>query len=871
MSQFIIKGIDYTDDSLQHGLGKGSGRGRPVGSKNGQVMPGAAYMKDYKIVGQKAVGDAAVPGATNTRRQTQRTTNQRQVRSSVRNRFSTPSRTGGSRQTTTAVRQTPRASVVTNRYTTPTKTSSEQTTATVQQPQASAITNRFTVPNKADSNGRVSTPAENVSKGKRAVEALMEKGNGQSQTQQTASNDNGRDGAYQTNQPKRSRDMSTAELRALDPVGDWPWSERRVKAAGGLEAREGRQIVYDNPTLSDDYKKQIAKRYGDSNGRSYPKYLEEGDNNSAQTTNNEPAASSEQNNREATNSVLNRDASTMDRSQTAPSQNSAQNNGNAINNALQRDARLMPRSQTAPSQAPATSAQDNGNVTNNNAPAAQVQTTQSTQTVTQETPEQKSFWDNVGSWFTQAGKDIGDTAVGAWNAVSGAAGDAAKWVGDQLGPAGEWAQTAYDDVSNWVGDRGRDFGNWWNGQDIEVNDNGHWRQGHQTGAREQIGNLLGSVGQWIGDRAADVGNATGTVGQWIGDRTADAGNAVGAAGQWIGDRAADAGNALGNWWNGRDVYTQVADPNNPGVTRDVQGHQTGAREQIGNWLGNAGQTVAKAAEDTGRAASNLADDVLGRYQVVDTDENGNLVYGNQRQGGLLNQAARDANQLLGNTARDIDTFVNGPRPGSKESAPYYDLISQQWIDPTTQTLGDRIGQLVNNNVVVPATNAANAAGQLLNENIVAPATTAANGAWEFVRNAADNAGQTVTNAANNAGQALNNWWNGTDQSFLGIPTGHTPGARENIGNWVNNSGRTVSDAWNNAGQAVSNAANGVRNWAGETAQNIHDTADVAGLAGRALAAGVPTDLVGRWMQNYSNGQISPNDFEDLLDRWVNNN
>lgn len=56
MSQFTINGITFEDDKdgLQHGLGVGGGRGRPKGSRNGYINPNAAYMKNYKVVGEVA-------------------------------------------------------------------------------------------------------------------------------------------------------------------------------------------------------------------------------------------------------------------------------------------------------------------------------------------------------------------------------------------------------------------------------------------------------------------------------------------------------------------------------------------------------------------------------------------------------------------------------------------------------------------------------------------------------------------------------------------------------------------------------------------------------------------------------------------------
>ena len=47
MSQFKLGGMTFMDsESLYHGIGKGSGRGRPIGSRNGIPTPGAAFMRE---------------------------------------------------------------------------------------------------------------------------------------------------------------------------------------------------------------------------------------------------------------------------------------------------------------------------------------------------------------------------------------------------------------------------------------------------------------------------------------------------------------------------------------------------------------------------------------------------------------------------------------------------------------------------------------------------------------------------------------------------------------------------------------------------------------------------------------------------------
>ena len=953
MSQFRIKGIDYVDDSLQHGLGKGSGRGRPVGSKNGQVMPGAAYMKDYKIVGEKATGDENVPGAPSVRSLAQRAINTR----------NTANRVGSSRTVrSTATRSTPAAST----------------------------TGRSTVAK--------STPAANVARGKQAVESLISKGTNAAVT----ATQEPKDSPYSARRVNEAGGLASREGRQIvydnpslndgykkqvaqrygDSDGKWypknvsetaadqpepkdnPWSERRINEAGGLESREGRQYVYDNPTLNTDYKKEIAKRYGDSDGRSYPKEMErpastesKSQETAAQEPTKAPAAAPLQ------MPLSQRVQSAAQEQNQANTQPAYQGPSPAANPLQQRETM-----QFIPPQA-------------NNQPAVQ------------ETPEQKSIWDNIGGWFAQAGKDIGDTAVGAWNAVSGAAGDAAKWVGDRLGDAGSWASTAYNDVKDWVGARGAEFGNWvgnaagdvgrgldewWNGRDVEVNDNGRWRQGHEAGARERIGNFLNDVGQGVSNAAGDVG-------------------------RFVGNAANDVGRGLDEWWNGRDVEV-----NDNGRWR--QGHEAGFGERAGNFLNGIGQGVSNAVDDAGRF---LDEAWNGKERDVRRlGENGNTIREKVREGGIR-PALENFGQGVADTAGNIwngvtgavndagqavNNFVNGVQPGTKAGAPYFDVASGQWVDPTMPSLGERIsnglndaGRAVSNtagnvwngvtgaiddagralntwwngdanngnrpfdpagtinewrngniftpmfdsevarrtngllsglvgmpnavaepnrgargwledNFVTPAANAvngvgnfvrntANDAGRMINDNIVTPVTNAANdlvrgandlwngtdqhvlgipvghtpGIRENVGNFVNNVGQGIGNAANDAwngvsgaannlGRTANEWWNGTDQNFLGIPTGHTPGARENIENYANQAGRAIGDVWNGVTGAVNDAANNVGQIAGDTA-----------LAARAVRAGVPLSTVTQLGNAYANGQISRDEYEHRLD------
>lgn len=1043
MSQFRIRGIDYADDSLQHGLGKGSGRGRPVGSKNGQVMPGAAYMKDYKIVGQKAVVEPVTPGTINAQRTAQKVAGTNNASANTRNTSARASGASSGRQTAATTNRAATATTSTARA-----ASNPATTVAKGKSVVESMINKGSTAAASSAGNAQKEPNDSPWSARRVNEA----GGLESRAGRQIVYDNpGLDEDYKRQLAKRYGDSdgrhvpkSVDEKREDWPeIHDSPYSARRINEAGGIESREGRQIIYNNPDLNEDYKRHVAQYYGDSDGRSYPKSMDAQPSTSNKTSNTaaQETTTQAQNNQtsvskqlsDAMNYALLSAARSMAASQSAGNQSpaqQAQNNraampqavGNYANGVITGDVRQRgtaqvpeqnPTTQTpvqeqataaqTPVQEQATAAQNPGlldriggalndagqwlgnaandvgqwlgNAANdvgravsgvvgsnpvNNQPVEntireqtipeqtipeqiipeQQATERPLQEKSPETPEQKSFWDNVGGWLTQAGKDIGDTAVGAWNTVSGAAGDAAKWVGDRLGEAGDWATTAISDVGEWVGSRANEFGqwigntasnaaddllgryqvvdtdengnpvygnqrvggfvdragrwvnnaandvgqfvgntandigrgvnDWWNGRDVEVNDRGHWRQGHEAGARENITNALGSAGQWIGNAANDVG-------------------------QWVGNTANNVGRGVNDWWNGRDVEV-----NDNGHWR--QGHEAGARENIGNALNSAGQWIGNAANDVGqfvgntannvaRTASNAADDLLGRYQVVDTDENGNLVYGNQRVGGFVdragrwvNNAANDVSQWAGNTARAADTYINGPRPGSRESQSYWDLVSGQFVDPTTQTLGDRIGQTVNNNVVVPASNAANTAGQWVNENVVTPVSNAANAAGQWanenvvtpvsnaanaagqwlnegivapVTSVANNIGQSIGETARNAGQAVNDWWNGTDVRgpITGITYSHNPGVRENIANALDSAGR-----W------VGNTANDVGQWVGNTVNDVGTQISIPSVVNSVRSSGVPQSTIESLEEQYRSGELTPSEYVDSLNR-----
>lgn len=777
MSQFRIRGIDYADENLQHGIGIGSGRGRPKGSKNGQIMPGAAYMKNYKIVGEKAKGITELPGAQNTNRLAG-PINPNLQRDYER---ATSRRNNTQNQTPNAVQQQMQNARIV-------RSNSNQRGTLMQNPRATTTPAASTTER---------TPSENVSAGRDFVQQMMR---------------NVRVAKSDSNQPGRlvpQPEVTTEETTSSNIPGT---PEERREFVD--------EVLRGAPDNMDPRRQRFLAPLGS---------IENTDSNRTGNTNQNENKSSD----------TNQNPARTDENQ--PDGNTAQGQ--------------TPTDNSQQGQTPAANAQQG------QAPAANTQQEQPQAAAQQrqETPEQKSLWDNIGGWFAQAGKDIGDTVVGAWNTASGAVSDAANWVGDRLREGGEWALASMGDVGEWIGDRANDLNTWWNGQDVEVNDNGRTRQAHQTGAREAIEDW------WNGRDTVNYEDGRYRRTHEAGARE-NIGNALNAAGQWIGNAAGDVGRTVGN-----------------------------AANAAGQWVGNAAGDVGRTV---GNAANGLADNVLGSYQIVGTDANGNPIYGNQRQGGLVNRTINSANQAM----QDARNFVTGVEPGSREAAPYFDLRTGQWVDPVQPSLGTRIG------------NAANDAWNGV--------TGAVNDAGQWVGNTAANAWNGVTGAVNNAGQAIDQWWNGDNRSPYANPLIDNPVSRavngnviapvasalgaqgnrgvrgmlednivapvvnaangvgdfvrsipSNVGQAVNNAGQAIGDAatnaWNGAVNAANNAGRAIGNFTSDAADAINATPGAAIGLSRAIASGVPLEYASRLTNNYVNGQISREQYEESIDRLIN--
>ena len=393
---------------------------------------------------------------------------------------------------------------------------------------------------------------------------------------------------------------------------------------------------------------------------------------------------------------------------------------------------------------------------------------------------------------------------------------AGRWISNAANDVGQWIGNAANDVGNFVNDNiARPVGEWWNGRDVEVNDNGRWRQGHEAGARENIGNALNSAGQWIGNAANDVG-------QWVG-------NAANDVGQWVGNTAADI-------WEGPVTYNaspRTGTVTNADGTTSVITYGQGTPIRTGglrDQLNAAGQWIGNAAGDVRDAVVNLPDNVLGRYPVIDTDENGNLVYGNQRQGGLVGRMSRDGRNLMNqasqwandNFVTPVGTAVDNVLNGTPATNRYYDTQTGRWVEP-----GDRVGG------VVPwirdrATDATNLARNAYNT---------AEGA---VVDAADAVRDTAVNAYNAGRDAYNNYQD--DQNIRNL-------ARQ-------------SSAYQNAPE--------------ETRQQVEQSYSDRYRSARnnqayqaAVSAGVPTAQLNSLINDFAQGSIDNFTFNNELARLGN--
>ena len=455
---------------------------------------------------------------------------------------------------------------------------------------------------------------------------------------------------------------------------------------------------------------------------------------------------------------------------------------------------------------------------------------------------------------------------------------------------GEWALASMGDVGKWVGDRAKDLDYWWNGTPYneldpstvgfkpgDPNSNprvgGAWRDITSAigSAGSTIGDAANSVGQWVGNAANDVGTAVdeawngkqrtirrpGPNGNTIIENVREGGirpgieNAVNAAGKWIGDQANAVGQGVSNFVNGvrpgeAQPYYDVKSgkwvyPTMPSLGERIQGGLNAAGQWIGDTANNAWNGVTGAANDVGQWVGNTANNA---GQAIQNGWNTLTGQNQNNQGTPFTQAASQQAQNIGNAIfgeqaqenpvlRFFNTSVLDPNLGANAT------------DAWNQVTGQRPQQ-----------------GNWFNDNIVTPVANGWNGVTNFVRD-----------TANNAAQGASNLWNGTDQSFLGIPTGHTPGLRENIGNAISNAGQTVANGaqnlWNGATSALSNAGQGVKdavNGAASAASNTFN--DLTGNINQArtayLQAGGDPAYVDILDQQLGAGNITPAEYNQRM-------
>ena len=584
--------------SLQHGLGVGGGRGRPKGSRNGYINPNAAYMKNYKIVGEVAEEPEEAEG---TERQRPATANRMQ-------QYGSGNRQPAQQQTRQAVSR---------------PTSSVQTGKAVLERalgggtyDASRLTNRANLAtqplqNKADV--KIQSPTANSNDNKQTSASL---GGGGTTSAAPASGEPSRKEQYDMLQAYRKR--KAAEQEAIN-------APKRAEANNPMTANilgkttftktgnpgQGQYDQMNNTPYDREYQnrnralateEQLAKNYENAQARAAAR--DSVINESVKPTGADATEAAEK--YQPTSwweDLLDWGKNTLDEISKATS--SAWNT--VSSGAKVASDWLNDRFNDAGSWASTAMKDvtdwigDRGNELDRWWNGYDVRDN----TIANETNHVNGVRENVGNWLNRAGKDVGKAVTDVANNVGRAAGDAWKT-----------ATTAADRFLN--------------GYDVRDNTNSN-ETAHVNGLRQDAANWLDQAGRYISDwtqnnigkplaeTAKNVGEAAGeTAGNVITTIRDAAGNAhqavVDASGKivgWIGERAED----VETWWNGEDIIRG----NQNGVT-SVE-HTPGAREAIEEAVGN---TIVKARD----AAGDIRDAIVDQY--------GNFVGWVEEQGENLN-------------------------------------------------------------------------------------------------------------------------------------------------------------------------------------------------------------------------------------------
>ena len=193
--------------------------------------------------------------------------------------------------------------------------------------------------------------------------------------------------------------------------------------------------------------------------------------------------------------------------------------------------------------------------------------------------------ENIANAVTETANKVGE-------AVNNAAGTAGKWLTDRAVEVGDTAKNAASNAGQWLTDRAAEVNDWWNGTDkVDGQGNATRTVDHTPGFREKAAEAIGEATDNV---VRTVRDAAGNVHQAVVDT---AGNIVG----WVGERAED----VNTWWNGEDVVRG----NSNGIT-SVE-HTPGVRENIEEIVG---AHVEKLRDAAGNARDAIVD---AKGQFVD--------------------------------------------------------------------------------------------------------------------------------------------------------------------------------------------------------------------------------------------------------------
>ena len=633
------------NQEIEHGLGIGGGRGRPKGSRNGYISPGAAYMKDYEIVGQRADPNQPIP----------------MNRSGMLNNYPQQSRPQPvPRNPSPRLRNNQKAAVkaVTGMTANPTrsvelgKNMLEKVIGAGLYDQGQAIGSGL---NKARQLGNIAqneqrraagAPAEVVPNTQDAKEQFQK---AQSETPEI---------------PRNAPEPPKSFWDGLLAWGDQAWKDisglptRAIdagKAAYNAAAQWVDTAAKDVGSWMDTAYNDVSNWIGDTAGNVGKALF-------GYDVNQTPSGTKEghQMNGEHVNGFFDNAGNWIS--------TAAQNVGNAVTGAYNDATKWV------------------GDTAGNVGKALFGYDVNQTPSGTKEGHQMNGehvngFFDNTGNWISTAAQNVGNAVGGAVQQITDAAGNVYNAVVDGAGNVVRVIGEGANAVGDWVGQRGEELNDWWNGTDkisgrrtvndvygsrenirgdYDPNDTTDRRQvvrdevnvEHTPGFRENAAQALSDAGRQIGNIPGNVGRAL--FGYDVNQNLSGTKEGHQMDGEHVNGYLDDAYNAVsaavrsGANWTKQQIYDPVANTlvNVGDFLMGALGRPVGraiaegqkaidnAATDVENKLNEFGQGVANTANEARNMVNDSIKDAQAQY-------NFNRMYGDARSSNMLNSGVSD--------------------------------------------------------------------------------------------------------------------------------------------------------------------------------------------------------------------------------------